>query len=219
MTAPLAAASTRLLTHPNVREGYPEFLITLHGVIRGSVPLMQSALHRAQAIAPHDPVAHRLSDYLERHIEEERGHDEWVLEDLEVLGIDRDQVLSRVPTSAVACLVGSQYFWALHFHPVAVLGYLAVTEGYPNAPRSIEQLITSTGLPPPAFRTLLDHAELDPTHGDELDELIDSLPLSPAHEEVIGLSAMSSVDLMARCIHDVCDATESGSESDRQARR
>ena len=201
------------MNHPRIREAYPEYLITVHCVIRGSVPLMESALQKARATASSDPVADGLADYLEPHIEEELGHDEWVLEDLEVLGVDRTNVLSRVPSPAVACMIGSQYYWALHYHPVAVLGYMAVTEGYPTPPKLIERLIGSTGLPRGAFRTLMEHAELDPDHGDELDQVLDTLPLSRELEEVVGLSAMSSVDLMARCIEEVCEAADASHPS------
>jgi pyrroloquinoline quinone (PQQ) biosynthesis protein C len=198
------------MSHPRIREAYAEVLITVHGTIRASVPLMETALQRARAIAASDPVARGLVVYLERHIAEEQGHDEWVLEDLEVLGIDRSRVLSRVPTPTVACLIGSQYYWALHYHPVAVLGYLAVTEGYSNPPELIEDLIRRTGLPRRAFRTLAEHAELDPGHGEELDTVIDSLTLSAELEEAIGISAMTSVDLMARCLDEVCEAVDGG---------
>lgn len=202
------------MNHPRIREAYPEYLITVHCVIRASVPLMESALHQARATASSDPVADGLADYLEQHIEEEFGHDEWVLEDLEVLGVERTNVLSRVPSPAVAGMIGSQYYWALHYHPVAVLGYMTVTEGYPTPPNLIERLIESTGLPRRAFRTLMEHAELDPHHGDELDQVVDTLPLSRELEEVVGLSAMSSVDLMARCIDEVCEVADAGHPSE-----
>lgn len=208
VTAPLVAATERLMVHPRIREAYPEYLITVHGIIRASVPLMQSAVRRARATAASDPAARGLIVYLERHVEEERGHDEWVLEDLEVLGIDLSLVLSRVPSPAVACLVGSQYYWTIHYHPVALLGYLAVTEGYSSPPGLIEDLIQITGLPRPAFRTLAEHAELDLDHGVELDRLLDSLPLTPEHEEAIALSAMTSVHHMARCLDEACEAAE-----------
>lgn len=204
---PLEAASARFLSHPAVRQAYREFLVTVHGIIRASVPLMRSALERALGM-PDDPVARGLVPYLEEHIEEELGHDEWLLDDLEVLDVGRESVLARVPSPAVACLVGAQYYWILHYHPVAVLGYLAVFEGHPPTPALIERLRTSTGHPPPAFRTLEEHAELDPGHGEELGRLIDSLPLTVGHEELLGLSSMSSVDLMARCLDEVCDAVD-----------
>ena len=39
-----------------------------------------------------------------------------------------------MPPPSVAGLVGSQYYWILHHHPVAFLGYVALMEGYPPTP-------------------------------------------------------------------------------------
>jgi hypothetical protein len=202
---PFLDASRSFLDHPRIATLYPEYLITLHCIVRSSVPLMEAALDRAEAMADSDSVAAGLSAYLEGHIEEERGHDEWLLEDLERLGVARAAVFSRVPSPSVAALVGSQYYWVLHYHPVALLGYLAVAEGYPSAPSVIEGMVTRTGHPRDAFRMLAEHAELDPHHGDELDQLIDSLPLSADLETLLGLSAMSTVGFLARCLEEVVD--------------
>jgi hypothetical protein len=210
---PFLDASRRFLAHPGIAVLYPEYLIALHCVVRSSVPLMQAALDRAEVMADTDPVANGLTAYLEGHIEEERGHDQWLLEDLQRLGVPREAVLARVPSPAVAALVGSQYYWVLHYHPVAVLGYLAVAEGYPAAPSLIEELIARTGYPRDCFRMLAEHAELDPHHRDELDQLIDSLPLTEDLETLLGLSAMSTVGFMARCIEEVVDGA-SGPGSD-----
>jgi hypothetical protein len=199
--APLADVSELFMTHPRIADLYPEYLTSWHCVIRSMVPIMEAALGRARAIADMDP----LTSYLESHIDEERGHDEWVLEDLDVLGIDRSRVLSRVPSPTVASLAGSQYYWILHYHPVALLGYLALAEGYPPTPRLVQRLRDTTGYPAEAFRTLNEHSELDHHHGEEVDQLIDSLPLTRDLEEVMGLSAMSSVGLMARCIEEILE--------------
>jgi len=64
------------------------------------------------------------------------------------------------------------------------------------------------GLPLAAFRTPVEHSELDPDHGNELDQVIDSLPLSSEQEHLLGLSAISTVELMARCTEEVCDAAD-----------
>ena len=39
--------------------------------------------------------------------------------------------IARPPAPAVAALVGAQYYWVLHHHPVALLGYIGLLEGYP----------------------------------------------------------------------------------------
>ena len=117
----------------------------------------------------------------------------------------RADVLGRLPSSTVAALVGSQYYWVLHCHPVALLGYLMVSEGYPTAPSLVEDLIDRTGYPRDCFRMLAEHAELDPHHGEELDGLVDSLPLTPDLETLLGVSAMRTVGFMARCLEEVVE--------------
>ena len=205
MFQPFLDASRRFLSHPKIAALYPEYLITLHCIVRSSVPLMEVALDRAESMADSDPVAGELTTYLAAHIEEERGHDQWILDDLERLGVERGDVLARLPSHNVAALVGSQYYWVLHCHPVALLGYLMVSEGYPVAPTLVEELVERTGYPRDCFRMLAEHAELDPHHGEELDQLIDSLPLRPDLETLLGLSAMQTVGFMARCLDEVVD--------------
>jgi hypothetical protein len=199
----LLAAGERLVKDPRVRELYPDYLFTLHSVIRASVPLMETARDQARSLVPGDPVAAGLAAYLDKHIDEERDHDEWLLDDLESLGVDRSSVVARVPSPTIARAVGAQYYWVLHYHPVALLGWIGLLEGYPPTPTVIDELTTRTGYGPQAFRTLSAHAELDVGHRDELFDMVDRLPLTAEQSAVIGLSAMSSVDLLARALDEV----------------
>jgi len=199
----LLGAGRQLITHPRVAELYPEYLITMHGVVRASVPLMERARERALALGRGDRVAVATAGYLDGHIPEELDHDEWLLEDLQVLGYDRADVLNRVPAPTVAGLVGAQYYWIEHYHPVALLGYIALLEGYPPDPADITALVARTGHHPDAFRTVLAHAELDPGHRDELDELLDTLPLTDAQRTALGLSALHSVRALAEALDEI----------------
>jgi hypothetical protein len=198
----LVAAGERLMSHPRVRELYPEYLFTSHCIIRASVPLMETARTRAQEQAA-DPVCEALVGYFDEHIPEELDHDEWLLGDLEVLGVEHASVLARPPAPTVASLVGAQYYWILHFHPIALLGYIALFEGYPPSVEMVDRLAASTGYDRAAFRTMLAHAELDPGHREELDRLLDSLALTPEQSAVIGLSAMWSTHLLTRALDEV----------------
>jgi len=201
---PLLATGRRLTSHPALREIYPEFLILTHGIIRASVPLMETALTTARALTD-DEVAVLLAAYLKHHILEERGHDDWLLADLESIGVPRDQVLSRVPLPTVAALVGSQYYWIQHVHPVGLLGYIAMFEGYPPVRQDIERVQERSGYGAEAFRTLLLHAELDTNHGEDLNDLLDSLPLTDQQRTLIGLSAISSVQLITQARQELID--------------
>src|SRR5262249_61376522 len=97
----LDAASTAVVMHPEFRELYGEFLVTVHQMIRASVPLMQTSFQRCLELQDADPVAAALVPYLEQHIKEEMHHDDWLLEDLELIGMPRQSVLGRVPSSTI----------------------------------------------------------------------------------------------------------------------
>jgi len=194
--------AARLCRHERVRELYPEYLVLSHGIIRASVPLMAAARDRARAL-PGDAVASMVADYCARHIEEERGHDDWLLEDLASIGVDPEAVRARVPTPTVAALVGAQYYWIEHVHPVGLLGYVLLLEGWPPTPETVEELRRRTGYGPAAFRTLLAHADLDPHHGQELDDVLDALPLSAAQRELLGVSALSSAARLAGTLEEL----------------
>jgi hypothetical protein len=199
----LQEAAHHVWTHPRLHDFYPELLIRFHWMIRASVPLMEAARQRAVELAPGDVVAGLLADYLARHIPEETGHDEWLLQDLEVLGVKRSAVLARTPLPTMASLAGCQYYWIHHAHPVALLGYIAVLEGNPAPIEFIEEVVTRTGLPKSAFRSMFNHAALDLRHRDDLDEVLWQLPLKPEHQALMGVSAITTVNLFAQMFEEI----------------
>jgi hypothetical protein len=208
LIAPALALPGRvLLDHPRARELFPVYLATGYHVAQAMVPLMDSALVRARELAPQDPVAEGLAAYLERHIQEEMHGDEpggATLDDLEALGVDPVALRASPPAPKVAALIGAQYYWIRHFHPVALLGFLELEVYHPHRP-TLERLIERTRLPREGFRQLLLHAALDVAHARELHRVLDSLPLEPRHEQLIGLSALQTVGLLAEALLDVVE--------------
>ena len=150
-----------------------------------------------------DPVLKRFGDYLARHVEEERGHDNWILDDAEAMGIDRRSILERLPEEVPMRMVGSQYYWINHYHPVAMLGYIAVMEGTPPRTEFIEDVARRNSLSPKAFSSFLLHAKVDPKHRADLDALLDELPLSQNHHTIIGLSALQTTQYLKTVLTDV----------------
>jgi hypothetical protein len=201
----LRAASRRFLAAQQPRACYVEYLVASHAVVRASVPLLHAALEQARASAGHDAVCASIVDYLEQHLVEEADHDEWLLEDLESIGVPRSVAVDRRPSAAVAALVGAQYYWIRHAHPVALLGYLAVLEGHPPTLAAIDQLMERTGYERRAFRTLIEHADIDQTHGEEVLQLIDALPWAPDLVDLVCSSAVHTVSGVAAVIGEVVD--------------
>ncbi len=188
-----------LLEHPDARELYPRYLALVYFIPRTAIELMKTAIERARALGVDDLVAAGLVPYLERHIDEEM-HGEapgaGVLSDLELIGFDTTALRQALPPAKIAALVGSQYFWILQAHPIGLLGYLEVVEAFHPQRAMIERLVERTKYPRSAFQQLFEHAELDVEHSQELERLLDALPLEPRHEELVALSALSSVELL-----------------------
>ncbi len=111
-----------------------------------------------------------LRDYFLRHLEKERGHAQWLADDLRTIGIDVKR--TKIPIEAVE-MVGSVYYFILHVDPVALLGYMRVLEGKTISIDELERLekLYSREL----LRTLRYHAEHDPNHSQELESVISTL--------------------------------------------
>jgi len=174
-----------------LREFYPKQLMAIYHQIRASVPLMEVARSECRRLAAEgDPVAELLIDYWDQHIIEETGHDEWVLQDLEILGIPRKETILTLPPKAIAAFVGPQYYWIFHCHPVALLGYCFALENYASDMNEVKDLEQRTGYPTEAFRTYRGHAEADVHHRRELLEFMGRLPLNEWQERLIIKSAL-----------------------------
>jgi hypothetical protein len=204
LAAPLLQPATGALwDHPRLSEMFPEFLVAIHGSVRATLPLMEAAVRVAARDRHTDAVCGALCEYLPEHIEEEREHEEWLLQDLEVLGLRRQDVLGRIPMPAVAAMVGAQYYWIFHVHPVALLGFFAVLEGHPPTLGHLAEIERRTGLPSDAFRMLRHHAELDVVHADELFSRLDALPLSRQLVELVGTSALHTMAMLTSFFGDL----------------
>jgi hypothetical protein len=205
---PLFLMFEQFWNHERVGQLVTPFLVLMHQVVRASVPLMEAACSRAAQSAKTCELSRMLRDYLEVHIGEEQHHDVWILEDLGDAGLNEQDVLSLTPPPSVASMVGAQYYWILHHHPVAHLGYIRLLEGNPPSMAHIERLKQASGLPDTVFRTYRLHGELDPDHLREFDDMLDTLPLSDTHAKLIATSAKCTADHFANCLAEIMTRIE-----------
>lgn len=199
----LESACTRFWRQRSFEPMFRDFVVVLYGSVRATVPLLEVAREAASQLP--SPLYRLLADYYGSHAREENGHDEWLLQDLERLGISRQEVLARTPSSAIAGLVGAQYYWVRHSDPVALLGYLAVLEGFPPQRATLDGIVARTNLSKAALRTFYKHAALDPEHCASLNELLDSLGLTVEQESLIGLSALHTLRYLTEVVEDVLE--------------
>jgi len=80
-------------------------------------------------------AASRMSDewqavrhFLYEHMHEETGHEEWVLNDLEAVGVQRSDARGHLPSAHTLALNGYNYWAADRRHPCSVLGMLYALE-------------------------------------------------------------------------------------------
>lgn len=199
----LSASLRHYWSQSDLRARVPAFFVLMHQIVRASVPLMEAARSVALQRTDHDPVCRLLAPYLAHHSLEECDHDVWLLEDLAAAGILQDEVTSAIPSPNVAALVGAQYYWAVHHHPVALMGYMRLLEGNAPSQAHIDRLERLSGLPAASFRTYRLHGDLDAGHLRQMDAFLDSLPLSDAQANVIWISASHTARMLARCLEDI----------------
>ncbi len=151
-----------------------ENLLFIHAVIIASEPLIEDVLKR-EMDAP-------LRAFYEAHLEDERGHAEWLARDMHTLG-----VTPRVVDWRAAQIVGPQYYLVRHGPPQALLGYMAALECRPMPLEAVVELERIHGVK--AMRTLRYHAENDANHGPALLRMIDAAGESKIVAYNAGLTA------------------------------
>lgn len=105
------------------------------------------------------------------YIEEEMGHQEWVLNDIETCGGNKESVRNSTEhntsaSQATELMVAYAYDMIYRVNPVGFFGMVLVLEGTSTAvaTQAGEKLMTSLNLPKKAFSYLLSHGSLDISH-------------------------------------------------------
>lgn len=172
----IAGVSAEIVDHDAFPRVVPEWMLMLHQIIRGSTPMLAFARDQLDRYDPADPFIGTLRAFYETKIIEEDGHDTMLLKDLELIGTPREHVEQQLPPASISAMVGSQYYLTAFYHPAALLGYLGLLEGYPAPPEHVDELIRRSGVPAEAWSTYRMHAEVDPWHRQELEEILDQVP-------------------------------------------
>lgn len=201
----LQADHDRFWCAPDVAGRYPFLLREVYSISR-MAPGSQMEKVGQFALSLPDEASQRVGAYLLHHAEEERGHWEWILDDLAVLGVvDRKKEEQRPPSVHATAVVGCGYVWAMNYHPAAYLGYMSMFEGHPYTVEFLEEQILKTGLPREAFRYYLDHARLDQMHAAEIHGLLDDLSLPPEAEQAITLCALQTQTLLHELLKSILE--------------
>ena len=113
----------RCLTGEVTRELYVAFLTQAWHHVRHTVPLLMAVGSRLP-----DRQAW-LRDGVLHYLEEETGHDEWVLNDIEAAGGDRATAAASTPAVATEAMIAYAYDTVMRRNPVGFFGMVHVLEG------------------------------------------------------------------------------------------
>ena len=139
---------------------YVAFLTEAYHHVRHTVPLLMACGSRLGE-------SHRwLQDAITEYIEEERGHDRWILNDIQACGADADGVYHGQPSLATELMVSYAWDSVMRGNPVSFFGMVYVLEGTSvNLATPMAQLIQQKlALPEQAMSYLYSHGSLDQEH-------------------------------------------------------
>ncbi|NOY61618.1 MAG: iron-containing redox enzyme family protein [Gammaproteobacteria bacterium] len=121
------------------------------------------------------------------YIEEETGHHEWILNDIRACGGDADAVRNGQPNMATEIMVAYAYDTIARRNPLGFLGMVHVLEGSSKelASEAARQLGRSLQLPDSAFTYLITHGELDISHDEMYQNLVNKLTSDTDKEAII----------------------------------
>ena len=168
LSAPIIAACQREeITLPR----YVAFLTEAYYHVRETIPLLMACGSRL------GPKHRWLQDAITEYIEEERGHDRWILSDIAACGTDAVAVEQGMPRLATELMVSYAWDSVLRKNPVSFFGMVLVLEGTSvNLATPMGQLIQhKLGLPEKAMSYLYSHGSLDQEHIQFFRKLMDQL--------------------------------------------
>jgi pyrroloquinoline quinone (PQQ) biosynthesis protein C len=160
---------------------YVAFLTQAYHHVRHTVPLLMLCAAR---------LPDRL-DWLRKasvgYIEDEIGHDEWILDDISACGGDRDAVRRSEPAMATDVMVGYAYDTVQRRNPLGFFGMAHVLEGTSAAlaTHAADALKETLGLPDRAFTYLTSHGALDIGHTENFAKLMNRLDDATDRADVI----------------------------------
>ncbi len=157
MDAPLVSQSQ----HGKISlQHYVAYLCQAYHHVRHTVPLLMATGARL----PTDKEWLRTA--VAEYIEEEIGHEQWILSDIKACGYAVDVVEHAVPNLATELLVAYAYDTIQRVNPLGFFGMVHVLEGtsIAVADKAAAGIQQALGLPDKAFSYLRSHGALDQEH-------------------------------------------------------
>jgi pyrroloquinoline quinone (PQQ) biosynthesis protein C len=171
----------RALAGDITRELYIAFLTQAYHHVRHTVPLMMAVGSR---------IPERLSwlqHEILHYLDEEEGHDQWILDDIEAVGGSRAAAAKSQPDLATDAMVAFAYDMIARRNPIGFFGMVHVLEGtsVALALRAADRIQAALALPNRAFTYLRSHGTLDQQHVQHLAGILNRLDCDEDREAVV----------------------------------
>ncbi len=165
-------------------DGYIAFLTQAYYHVRHTVPLMMAC--GARLPASMEWLRKAVCEY----IDEEYGHEQWVLSDIDACGGNAEAVRTGQPSQAIELMVSFLYDTIARGNPVGLFGMVNVLEGtsIALASQAAGTIQQSLALPKEAFSYLFSHGALDIGHMQHYRNLMNQLECEEDKAAVIHVS-------------------------------
>jgi thiaminase len=177
----LAAPIIHRCFHGDIsRADYAAFLTQAYHHVKHTVPLLMSV----GALLPESKEW--LRNAVAEYIEEELGHQEWILNDIARCGFDKEAARASTPNMATELMIAYAYDMVRRINPLGFFGMVLVLEGtsIALAENAAATIATKLELPPSAFSYLNSHGALDQEHIVFFANLMDQIT-DPAEQAII----------------------------------
>ncbi|MDB2705097.1 iron-containing redox enzyme family protein [Pseudomonadota bacterium] len=156
-TAPII---DKALTHNITLDEYVSYLTEAYHHVKHTTPLLMAVGSRLPE------QKEWLRNAVAEYIEEELGHQEWILNDIAACGADKEAVRRSQPAPATELMVAYAYDTVNRINPLGFFGMVHVLEGtsIATADSAADAVQESLGLPNEAFSYLRSHGALDLEH-------------------------------------------------------
>ncbi len=168
----LGAAAIRRALSGDVTPGlYLAFLGQAYHHVKYTVPLLMAVGSRLG-----DDKAWLRSEIV-HYVEEENGHEQWILDDIEAAGGDRAAAAAAPPHVETDAMVAYAWDIAMRRNPAGFFGMVYVLEGtsIALALEAASRVQSALALPDRAFSYLRSHGTLDREHVQHLAGILERL--------------------------------------------
>jgi pyrroloquinoline quinone (PQQ) biosynthesis protein C len=165
---------------------YIAFLSQAYHHVKHTVPLLMVCGGRLPA--DYEWLRAAVAEY----IEEELGHQEWILNDIRACGGDSEGVRHSAPAPATELMVAYAYDKINRVNPIGFFGMVQVLEGtsIAVADQAADAIQATLALPSKAFSYLKSHGALDVSHVEFFKDLMNRIDKPEDQAEIIRSAKM-----------------------------